>query len=65
MTEKRRTRERIQSVGRNPYITTIIVLLASACDFVTIQSVTEYYLTESIIIQVVVTGAVAFILNYL
>lgn len=65
MTEKRRTRERIQSVGRSPYITTIIVLLASACDFVTIQSVTEYYLTESIIIQVVVTGAVAFILNYL
>lgn len=52
-------------VGSNPYITMIIVLLASFCDFITIKSVMEYYLTESVMIQVVITATIAFILNYL
>ena len=64
---KRRTEitKKIQYAGLSPYLTSVIVLLASACDFVTIKSVMEFYLTEAVVIQVVITGAVAFILNYL
>ena len=55
----------LKEAGLSPYLTSVIVLLASACDFVTIKSVMEFYLTEAVVIQVVITGAVAFILNYL
>lgn len=65
MKKRKNFRVKVQNVGRNPHITTVIVLLASVCDFITIQSVMEFYLTESLLIQIVITAAVAFILNYL
>jgi len=65
MKNRKEFRVKVQNVGRNPHITTVIVLLASVCDFITIQSVMEFYLTESVVIQVVITATIAFILNYL
>lgn len=65
MTDRERVRKKIHNAGSNPYITSVIVVLASVCDFITIKSVMEFYLTEAVIIQVVITAAVAFILNYI
>lgn len=50
---------------QQPLFTMIVILLASACDFITIYSVTEYYLAENLVINIAITGAVAFILNFL
>lgn len=65
MKNRKNFKMKYHNIGKNPYLEMGAVLFASVCDFVTIQSVMEFYLTESLLIQVIITAAVAFILNYL
>lgn len=68
-TSKKKYEKKIQNAGipiyKNPTFAMVVVLLASVCDFMTIYSVSEYYLSERIIINIIVTTAVAFILNFI
>lgn len=52
-------------IWQEPIFAFIVLILASGCDFITIYSVTEYYLAENMAINIAITGAVAFILNFL
>lgn len=52
-------------IYRRAFFSTVVVILASCCDFITIYSVSQELLTERPVITVAITGAVAFILNFL
>lgn len=52
-------------IYKRSFFPIIVVILASCCDFVTVFSVSEYYLAENVVINIAITSAVAFILNFL
>lgn len=53
------------AIWKKPWFSMLVVVLASCCDFVTIYSVSEFYLAENILILFAITGSVAFILNFI
>lgn len=52
-------------IWKRAWFSMFVVLLASCCDFITIYSVSEFYLAENVLILFAITGSVAFILNFI
>lgn len=52
-------------IWKRQYFPMVVVMIASICDFITIFNVSEFYLVENVLINIAITSAVAFILNFL